>query len=415
MKKITLLLLFGLIASQAELIKLQTCIDKALGTHPDIRIFMLKAEQKRQSIKVQKGVWYPKISAYAEYDPQRTYVIPQNGTFQTIDDNGWIAGVNIIQKIFDFSKSSHAIESAKTNYDISRLSFEEAKALMRYRVRVAYAQLLVQQAAMQARKKDLEAKKALYDQAKALVHQGLKTKADENRFLSSVRQAEDALAVAQSSFAKTKIALEQYIGIPLPQNATFETDILQNPKIPVQVKDKKEILQNNLELKIAQKSEMASQQRYKSKYAEHFGSIDAIVEASHFDTLSRYDTTLLGVRFTIPIYTGGILSAQTQQEKIAQIMATEQKKSKRLTLTKEVRSLLADLQEIRKRIDARRAQIVSAKETKALIEARYKEGLATYMEVLDAEAVLLDAKLGLLNAYYTRLERFYRLEYLNGK
>ena len=156
-------------------------------------------------------------------------------------------------------------------------------------------------------------------------------------------------------------------------------------------------------------------ERYQSKPAEHFGSIDAVAEASHFDTLSQYDTTLLGVRYAIPIYTGGILSAQAQQEKIGQMMAAEKKESKRRAVIQEARSLMADLKEVQKRIDARRAQMVSAKETQALIEARYEEGLATYMEVLDAEAVWLDAKLGLLGAYYTRLEQLYRLEYLNGK
>ncbi len=99
------------------------------------------------------------------------------------------------QQLFDFSRSSHAIRSAKIRHEISRLSLKETKALMRYEVRVAYALLLVQKAALKARQKDLIAKKALYAQAKALVKQGLKTKADESRFLSSFRLAEDALEV----------------------------------------------------------------------------------------------------------------------------------------------------------------------------------------------------------------------------
>ncbi|HFC03353.1 MAG TPA: TolC family protein, partial [Nitratifractor salsuginis] len=78
-------------------------------------------------------------------------------------------------------------------------------------------------------------------------------------------------------------------------------------------------------------------------------------------------------------------------------------------------SILADLKETRKRIAARLSQLRSADETRALIEARYEQGLATYMEVLDAEAVWLEAKLGLLSAYYTRLERQSRLEYLDAK
>ncbi len=45
--------------------------------------------------------------------------MPQNGTFHTIDEDGWNAGVGATQKIFDF-----------------------AKALMRYRVPTAIARAL---------------------------------------------------------------------------------------------------------------------------------------------------------------------------------------------------------------------------------------------------------------------------------
>ncbi|WP_456322794.1 TolC family protein [Hydrogenimonas sp.] len=415
MKKITILLTIGLVGLHAELLTLGSCIDKALQTHPDVRAFMLKVKEQHEGVKVQKGAWRPQVSAYAEYDPQRTYVIPQNGQFHTIDDNGWTAGISVTQKIFDFSKTSHTIESSKIKHEISALSFEEAKALMRYRIRIAYAQLLVQKASLTAREKDLDAKKALYEQAKALVEQGLKTRADESRFLSAVRQAEDALAMARAAYKKAKISLELYIGEPIAESTTFEEGLLSEKTVPAIVTDEKRVLENNLQLQIAKKSEDASHELYKSKLAEHYGSLDIVAEAKHFDELSRYDTTLLGIRYAVPIYSGGRLSAQAQQAKISTMVADEEKESKRRAILEEVKALQADLEEVKKRIEARRSQTVSAEETKVLIEARYEEGLSTYMEVLDAEAVWLDAKLGLLDAFYTRLDRLYRLEYLNAK
>ena len=397
---------------QAEVLTLQNCVEKAIKTHPDVRIFLLKAQKAHKGLEIAKRAWYPKVSAYAEYDPQRTYVMPQNGTFHTIDENGWTAGVGVTQKIFDFAKTSHAVESAQKSYEIGKLSLKEAKALMRYRVRVAYAGILVQQAALKARRKDLEAKKALYNQAKALVRQGLKTRADESRFLASVKQAEEALAAARAGYEKAKIALEQYIGEPLPKSATFQTDILQNPG---HASTLKEILRNNLDLKIAQTDEAAALARMKEKHAEHFGSVEAFADANHFDTLSRYDTTTLGVRYSVPLYSGGIVSIQEQQERIGHMLATEASASKTRIVTQQVRDLLADLKAVQKRIEARKAQIEAAKQTQKLIEARYEAGVATYMEVLDAQALWLDARLGLIGAYFDRAQAFYRLEYLNGK
>ncbi|WP_456457327.1 TolC family protein [Nitratifractor sp.] len=415
MKKLTILLLITIVGLHAKVLKLNDCIDKALTTHPDVRAFMLKVRQQNEGVKMERGAWLPHVSIYAEYDPQRTYVMPQLGTFNTVNDSGWSAGISASQQLFDFSRSSHAIRSAKIRHEISRLSLEETKALMRYEVRVAYALLLVQKAALKARKKDLVAKKALYEQAKALVKQGLKTRADESRFLSSVRQAEDALAIAQASYEKARITLEQYLGEPIPEGTRFEEWRLENAAKSSVRTNPKQILANNLQVRIARKNREASYEQFLAKRLERYGTVNLVAQADHFDTLSRYDSTVVGVRYSAPIYSGGRLSAQAQQSRIAEMVAAAEKDSKKRAITKEARSILADLKETRKRIAARLSQLRSADETKALIEARYEQGLATYMEVLDAEAVWLEAKLGLLSAYYTRLERQSRLEYLNAK
>jgi len=398
----------------AQTLTLESCIDKALSSHPDVKRFLLETERQKEGVNSAKSAWMPQISAYGEYDVQRTYVMPQNGAFHTIDDDGWAVGASLRQKVYDFSATTGHIEASKLRHEIARLSLEEARALMRYRVRNSYALVLVQKEAMRSRQKDLEAKKAMYEQAKALVEQGLKTRADESRFLSAVRQADDALAQAAAAYEKALIALRQLVGEEIPSTATFEERPLREETV-VRFASENEVLEKNPGLRIAKENIGVYEATYKSAKAEHFGSIDIVADASHFDTLSRYDTTLLGVRYAVPIYSGGRLTAQAQQAKIARMIAAETEASRRKELLQEVRSIYADLREADKRIEAREAQLVSAGETKELVEARYKEGLSTYMEVLDAEAMWLDAKLGLLSARYAKLERIYRLEYLNAQ
>jgi outer membrane protein TolC len=50
-----------------------------------------------------------------------------------------------------------------------------------------------------------------------------------------------------------------------------------------------------------------------------------------------------------------------------------------------------------------------------VLDGRYKEGLSTYIEVLDASSLVLDAKLGLLEAYYEKTLSIDRIDYLKGK
>ena len=414
MNKTIISIFLSALILHAQTLTLESCIDKALKSHPDVKQFLLETNRQQEGVKSAKSAWMPQISAYGEYDLQHTYVMPQNGAFHTIDDDGWAAGVSLRQKVYDFSKTAGHVEASKIRHEISRLSLEEARALMRYRVRNAYALVLVQKEAMRSRRKDLEAKKAMYEQATALVKQGLKTRADESRFLSSVRQAEDNLAQSVAAYEKALVALEQLIGEEIPSTASFdETPLKENIAAPLG--SEKEIVEKNPGLRIAKESVGLYEATYRSAKAEHFGSVDIVADASHFDTLSRYDSTLLGIRYAVPIYSGGRLTAQAQQARIDRMIASEAEASRRRELLQEVRSIRADLRESDKRIEAREAQLLSAVQTKELVEARYREGLSTYMEVLDAEAMWLDAKLGLLAARYNKLERTYRMEYLNGQ
>ena len=105
--------------------------------------------------------------------------------------------------IFETSK----VNAIKIEKDLSALPLNELKAFLAYKVKSLYKLMIVQSEAVEVRKKDLESKKAYYEQAKALVEQGLKTKADASRFLYAVYNARDDLAIAKSGYEKAKSLL----------------------------------------------------------------------------------------------------------------------------------------------------------------------------------------------------------------
>ncbi len=412
--KLIWILLATTLVLRAELLTMQACVEKAVSAHPDVKTFLYQIEEREKGVSIEKGARRPEVAAFAQYDPQRTYALPVNGTFHTIDDSAFTAGVTLKQRLYDFSRTSARIEAAQSRREIADLSYKEAVSLMRYKVRSAYTLLLVQKAALEVRRKDLEAKRALYEQARALVAQGLKTRADESRFLASVKGAEDALAAAKAAYKKARISLERYIVEPIDPNTRFEESLLSRCD-PYAIPDEKSLLGKNFKLKIAEKERKRAHETYVSAKAERYGSLDLLAEAVHNETLSTYNTAQIGVRYSLPLYSGGRTRARAQQAKISEMKAKEQRASERLALIEEYRSLRADLEEIDHRIEAQKAQEEAARQMSELIGARYAEGLATYMEVLDAEAVRLDARLKLLEAYLTRHTRLYRLEYLNGQ
>ena len=405
--------IFSLFVMNIQALTLQESIEKTLANHPDIQTFLLKYKQSQKKVSATKSAYLPQISLHAHYDATRTYVFPQNGQFHTQDDSGWDAGAVVTQKIWDFGKTLELIDASKKDAEIAKLSLQEAKALMVYRVKVLYGMMVVQKEAVAVMQKDLEAKEAYYKQALALVKQGLKTNADASRFLSSVYGAKERLAAAKAAFKKAQNTLSLYMGEQIENDAELQSGFLYNE--PSLNGMKRKVLQNNYQLKITQENIAKNTLLHKVAKSSHYGSLDAVAAYTHFDTLNTYDAKSAGVVLQIPLYSGGRLSAEEQQARIAAQMAKEQEASKQLEIEDEVTSLLIDIDRYNQSIAAKKAQFDAAKATKAVLDARYKEGLGTYIEILDAQATMLAAKLGLLEAYYNRSLAIAKLEYLEGK
>jgi len=413
MLRLLVLTLFLTLQLQAQYLSQEVAIQKALNYHPDIKRFILQVTSAQEGVKGSRSDYLPQLHLNAEYDPQRTYVLPQNGQFNTIDSDGWQAGVVLNQKIWDFGKTLSAIDAAKADTKIATLSLTDAKALLAYNVKLQYNLMVVQRKAVEVRQKDLEAKEALYKQSDAMVKQGMKTRADSTRFLSAYYVAQDNLSIAEASFEKARVALSLYIGEAVSNDVTLQEDVLSSTQHEeVSYSD---LANSNPQLLSVKESLHKSSLVYESVHASHYGSIDAVASYNHQDTLNTYDATLVGITLTIPLYVGGRISAQAQQAKLAEESAKANYDSRSLALQQELQALQVDLGRYEKTIEAKKAQLEASKETMTLLNARYKEGLSTYIEVLDATALYLNAELGLLEAYYSRGVIINRVDYLQGK
>ena len=394
-----------------ETLTLHEAVQKAIETHPDIKEFALGVKKSQSAIDVARADYLPQVNLSAEYDPTKTYVFPANGVFNTKDDDGYQIGASLKQKIWDFSKTTNQIDAQKEGVDISKLTLSDAKALLAYKVKLQYELMVVQRKAVVVREKDLEAKRALYEQANAFVKHGLKTSADATRFLSAYYFAKDNLAISQASFEKARTRLSLYIGQEVSEDVTLQEGFADAGIH----RDTQSILASSPLLKALKIGVEKSALEYKSIEATHYGSIDAVASYLHQNTLNKYDATVVGVTLNVPLYTGGRTSAYVEQALLNKEISEATLRSKSLALKEEVAALLIDIERYANTIEAKKAQLQAATSTSNLLEARYKEGLATYIEVLDAIALRLDAELGLLSAKYERSSAIHRLEYLEGK
>ncbi len=399
-------------AEGKQRLTLDSCIQKALRTHPDIKKFVLQIKHSKASTAIARADYLPQVSFDAEYDPAITYVMPANGAFQAQEGDGWRLRAALKQKIWDFSKTASLIKAQETQEEAADLSLQDAKALLAYKVKLQYELAFVQQKAVVVRQKDLETKEGLYKQAQALVGQGMKTQADATRFLSAVYAAKDNLSIAESNFIKAKTVLSMYISEPVPKDVKLDNSISSHCGYG---KDEARMLQDSPVLQGLRKNINKNEFLYKAAKAAKLGSFDAVASYTHQRTLNIYDSTAVGIMYNIPLYSGGRLSAQEEQAVIDEQSAQNDYNAKVLAFKEEFELLRTDLKRYAHTIKAKSAQLQAARQTQRVVNGRYGEGLATYVEALDATTLVLDAKLGLLQANYDRSSTIHRLEYLNGK
>ncbi|MFT5836485.1 MAG: outer membrane protein TolC [Sulfurimonas sp.] len=412
MKKILFFVFIVTNILNAQHLNLDECIHKALRTHPDIQKYSIEVKITRSEVDVAKADYLPQITMNVEYDPIHTYTYTSNGVFNTKDSEGLYIGGVINQKIWDFSKTTSNILAKELKEDMSTFNLADAKALLAYKVKLQYELMLVQKVAIDVREKDLKAKEALYNQAEAFVKNGMKTTADASRFLASVFIAKEDLAISRASYEKAKTLLSLYINEPISNEVTQDNTLETNIQILPQ---EQTILNASPLLSSVKKSIEQNKLNYKASKASHYGSIDATASYTNQNTLNEYNTYVIGIKYQLPLYSGGRTSALVEQSRLNTQNLQATLNSQKLALKEEFNNLLIDIDRCKKTIEAKKSQLIASKQTQTLLEARYKEGLATYIEILDASALKVNAELGLLQAIYEKSSAIHRIEYLQGK
>lgn len=134
---------------------------------------------------------------------------------------------------------------------------------------------------------------------------------------------------------------------------------------------------------------------------------NAVTVRDSSPTIARDDDLNIGLRFTMPLYSGGAGSAQTRRA-AAQYQASKYASNDALReIRLQVTQLWTQLQSSRASLEAQRASVRASEEALKGITRAQLAGLSTTQDILDATQIKLDAEIALAQAefsqYATRL------------
>jgi outer membrane protein len=107
------------------------------------------------------------------------------------------------------------------------------------------------------------------------------------------------------------------------------------------------------------------------------------------DSFAFKENWFFGARLSIPVFDGGLISAEVNKERTELQKVLEEERSLKLTITREVRDAYLNIAYARERTETARKAIESAKENVRIERLKYQTGAGTNTDYLDAQTDLL--------------------------
>jgi outer membrane protein len=118
------------------------------------------------------------------------------------------------------------------------------------------------------------------------------------------------------------------------------------------------------------------------------------------DSFSFKENWYFGARLTIPVFDGGLISAEVNKERAELQKVLEEERSIKLAITREVRDAHLNITHARERTEVAKKTIESARENARIENLKYQTGAGTNTDYLDAQTDLLRTEADYYRAFF---------------
>jgi outer membrane protein len=298
------------------------------------------------------------------------------------------AAINVSQTVWDFGRTHALVEAARSQQAVSALDRREAEADLAVAVKTAYFSVLGAERLRTATEASLEAAKRHLALAEAAVQVGQKPLYDAVRAKVDVGNAEVSLLQAANAVRLGRADLSRAVG----------EDVASRPMVEVVLAPPGEAsVDALLERALSHRPEIAEQD---ARIAAQAAQLDA-ARSQYWPTLALTGQAnergsqlplvpnwQAGATLMVPLLAGGADAARLDQQAALLASLRHGREALVLDLRRDLEKQLASLAEARARQQALGKTLEQVREGLRLAEGRYAAGLATIVELGDAQASL---------------------------
>lgn len=368
--------------------KLRTVIRMALENNRDLRVAALNIEKARAQYRIQRAALIPDINVTASGTEQR-----QPGGLAFFDSS-YSLGVGVSAYELDLFGRVRSLKDAALQSYLSTVETRRATHIsLVAEVASAYVTLAADEELLRLADDTLRTRQQAYDIQNKRYAAGTSSLLELRQADGELEDARSTALAATSQVALDRNALELLVGSPLAPDllpvAGATTAMLGRDDLPAGLPS--DLLRNRPDILAAEHDLMGANANIGAARAAFFPSISLTgsVGRASLELKDLFDggnhTWSFSPQINLPIFTGGRLKADLDVSKANRDIAVAQYEKSIQTAFREVADALAQRAVMDARLEAQRRRSDAAGISNDLVQRRYREKVAGYLEVLDAQ------------------------------
>ncbi|MFC5412849.1 TolC family protein [Larkinella bovis] len=418
----SLLLISGKPAfAQVRLLTMETAVKVALEKNRDLQVATLETAKSGQKVREARSYALPTVSASAQYlyFPQKqvsflpgSFVgLGENelATFRVGGSNAFLGGVAVSQPLFQAGIGA-GIRAAQLYETASAEERNEVRASVVTDVKKAYLDVLITQEQLRLQEQSLARNVQALKDARSLLAQGRASRVDTLRAFVSVENLRPVLSQLNNRVEITRTVLKRTMGLDEQEAIDLQDSLRYDPNALVApgadaffeaVQARPEIHRLELTEKL-NREQIALQTAERAPKLSAIGLLQSQAQANHlrFDRYSWPLSSYIGLQLNVPIFTGFRTASRIQQAVITRQQSETQLANLKEVVRAQVKIALSNLAEARLRIATQQQTVAVAELGYRITRDRWKQGIASRLDMSDAEFSLTQAKAHYLQAIY---------------
>lgn len=423
MKKILILfLIFGILGFSSDFLTLNECIRIAIKNNLNIGISKDLIEKSFYEKEISKTYFYPRLTTSFNYTYLGDNEPVSFGNFPPLkftEDNIYNLKLTLTYPVFTGKRIQTQYEISKRKYETSKIEYEKQISDLILNVKKSYFEILKAMKFLDTSKKYKENIERHLDNAKKMFKQGIVTKLDILKTELALKEAETKIIESINYLDLTKANLNFILNRPIDSDFEIE-DIFE---IKEDKKDyqfwKENALQKRPEIKQMEEILAIYRENIKMEKSNLYPQISFFLnynlERGSQSSLNQWDTNWnTGILISYDIWNAGETKNKIKKAEIEKNKVEKELQLLKNSIELEVKNAYLNFLLAEEKIEKLKKQIEVAEENLRVAELLYNEGLATTLDVLDANTSLINAYNDYYSAVYDYKMSYSNLEKVSG-